>query len=160
MKENAPIKRHKALVSFSKEHHFGLLLIWKIRQGFSYSIKADRIARYIIYFFNTDLRAHFQDEETILFPNLPSNDMLRSRAEAEHRDLHELIVEISKNMDDEILIRKFADMLERHIRFEERVLFNHLQDHISPDVLEEVSKRSANDPDAEWSDPFWVVKNS
>ena len=28
-----PIKRTSSLISYSKEHHFGLLLVWKIRQG-------------------------------------------------------------------------------------------------------------------------------
>ena len=160
MKEQTPIKRHPALVSFSKEHHFGLLLIWKIRQGLSHGIAAERISRYVIYFFNTDLRAHFQDEETILFPTLASDDMLRLRAEAEHKDIYEMVVDISKNMSDEILIRKFADILERHIRFEERTLFNHLQTHISTDQLQEVAKRPATDPDPEWADSFWVIAAS
>lgn len=160
MKEQTPIKRHPALVSFSKEHHFGLLLIWKIRQGLTYGIAAERISRYIIYFFNADLRAHFKDEETILFPALPADNMLRLRAEAEHRDIYEMVVDISKNMSDEILIRKFADILERHIRYEERTLFNHLQDNISTDLLNEISKRTTIDPDAEWTDSFWIIASS
>ena len=29
-------------------------------------------------------------------------------------------------------------MLEAHVRFEERTLFNHLQEHMTPEELEEV----------------------
>ncbi|WP_241739476.1 hypothetical protein [Aestuariibaculum marinum] len=29
-----PLKRHKALQPLSREHHYGLLLTWKIRTGF------------------------------------------------------------------------------------------------------------------------------
>ena len=31
--KKTPIKRHDALKHFSRDHHFGLLLVWKIREG-------------------------------------------------------------------------------------------------------------------------------
>jgi hypothetical protein len=34
--------------------------------------------------------------------------------------------------------------LEKHIRFEERELFNHLQNNIAAEDLEEISKRFSN----------------
>ena len=67
MKDHAPIKRHQALVSFSKEHHFGLLLVWKIRQGLANAVSAERISRYVLFFFNEDLKFHFREEEELLF---------------------------------------------------------------------------------------------
>ena len=51
MKNQAPIKRHQAIVSFSKDHHFGLLLVWKIRQGLKKSIDPVRISNYVLFFF-------------------------------------------------------------------------------------------------------------
>jgi hemerythrin-like domain-containing protein len=33
--------------------------------------------------------------------------------------------------DDGILLEKFADVLEKHIRFEERELFNYMQETLS-----------------------------
>lgn len=50
MKNQAPIKRHQAIVSFSKDHHFGLLLIWKIRQGLNKAVNPERISNYVTFF--------------------------------------------------------------------------------------------------------------
>jgi hemerythrin-like domain-containing protein len=52
-----------------------------------------------------------------LFPNLaPTND-LRLQAEQQHEKLRELA------NDNNLQPEEFADLLEEHIRFEERVLF-------------------------------------
>ena len=55
MGNTTPIKRHPAIVSFSKDHHFGLLLVWKIRQGLSRQVDPERISNYTGYFFKEDL---------------------------------------------------------------------------------------------------------
>jgi hemerythrin-like domain-containing protein len=160
MKDHAPIKRHQALVSFSKEHHFGLLLVWKIRRGLLNAISAERIAKYVLFFFNEELKIHFKEEEQLLFCKLPVTDTLRLQAEAEHKEIYRLVEAIAGNTDDEDLLRQFADTLERHIRFEERTLFNHLQSHISEEELEVISTRFSNpvDPDTQWKDIFWLEK--
>ena len=162
MKDHAPIKRHQALVSFSKEHHFGLLLVWKIRQGLRNAVSAERIGKYVLFFFNEDLKTHFKEEEQLLFSKLPVNDTLRLQAEAEHKEVYRLIEAISETTKDEHLLRQFADMLEKHIRFEERILFNHLQSHIAAEEFEEISARFSNsvDLDARWEDNFWMVRNN
>ncbi len=160
MKERAPIKRHPALVSFSKEHHFGLLLTWKIRQGTSFGVETERMSNYVVHFFNVDLRQHFADEETFLFSRLAADDSLRLQAEAEHRQIYNLVSEIAANPTDEALLKTFSELLEKHIRFEERTLFNHLQHHIPAAELEEIEKRTAGgvDPDINWTDVFWIKK--
>lgn len=38
MEVKKPIKRNAAIVEFSKDHHFALLLVWKIREGLKKSI--------------------------------------------------------------------------------------------------------------------------
>ena len=160
MKDHAPIKRHQALVSFSKEHHFGLLLIWKIRQGLANAVSAERISRYVLFFFNEDLKIHFREEEELLFSKLPASDTLRIQAEEEHKEIYRLIAVITQTANDEKLLRQFADTLDKHIRFEERTLFNHLQTHVTPEELEEISKRFSNsvDLDSKWDDVFWLRK--
>jgi hypothetical protein len=160
MKEYAPIKRHQALVSFSKEHHFGLLLVWKIRRGLLNAISAERISRYVLFFFNEDLKTHFKEEEQMLFSKLPATDTLRLQAEAEHEKIYLLAEAIAGAADEQDLLREFADTLETHIRFEERILFNHLQNHIPAEQLEEISSRFSNsvDLDSKWEDFFWLTK--
>jgi iron-sulfur cluster repair protein YtfE (RIC family) len=162
MKDHTPIKRHQALVSFSKEHHYGLLLVWKIRQGLRNAVSAERIGKYVLFFFNEDLKTHFNEEEQLLFSKLPVDDTLRLQAEAEHKEVYRLIQAISETTKDEHLLRQFADTLEKHIRFEERILFNHLQSHIAAEEFAEISARFSNsvDLDARWEDNFWMVRNN
>jgi hemerythrin-like domain-containing protein len=52
-----------------------------------------------------------------LFPNLASTNDLRLQAEQQHEKLRELA------NDNNLQPEEFADLLEEHIRFEERVLF-------------------------------------
>jgi len=126
MKKNKPIKRNPAIVEFSKDHHFALLLIWKIREGLKKSIEPSRISKYVIYFFENDLLNHFQDEETILFNKLSKDNALRIQAETDHKDIYTLIDKLCSKPDERSLLEKFANTLEKHIRFEERALFNHI----------------------------------
>jgi len=159
MKEPTPIKRHPAMVSFSKDHHFGLLLVWKIRQGLKKSIEAGRIGKYVLYFFSEDLLKHFSDEEKLLFSRLRADDLLRIQAEEDHAVIYQLIKDIRKQTEDTGLLTELADRLEKHIRFEERELFNHLQSVIGANELALIEKRIGNDSkeiDEKWDDVFWI----
>ncbi len=155
-----PIKRHAALIQFSREHHFGLLLVWKIRQGLKLQIESRRIADYVLHYFTVDLQKHFTAEEIQLFPLLPEDDPLRKRAELEHRNIYRLI-ELLRNAEaDASLLKEFADALHDHIRFEERTLYNHVQELKNETELMDIfpaEKTTTSDPDDAWEDHFWVV---
>ena len=158
MKDLSPIKRHKAIVSFSKDHHFGLLLVWKIRQGLDKAVNAERISNYACYFFKEDLDKHFKEEEQLLFQKLSIDDVLRKQAEEDHKTIYKLINSIGENKHDSNLLSQLANGLEKHIRFEERELFNHLQTKITPEDLEIIAKRFSNNSkaiDEKWEDVFW-----
>jgi iron-sulfur cluster repair protein YtfE (RIC family) len=161
MKEQTPIKRHPAIVSFSKDHHFGLLLVWKIRQGLNKAIDAERISNYVLYFFKEDLGKHFKEEEQLLFSRLPGDDPLRMQAEAAHQSIYKLITAIHENKNDTSLLSQMANELESHIRFEERELFNHLQTNIPEKELEKIAERFSADNktiDDKWEDAFWSLE--
>lgn len=161
MKVHTPIKRSQAIVSFSKDHHFGLLLVWKIRQGLKKGINPERISNYVGFFFKADLEQHFKDEEQLLFNKLQANDVLRQQAEADHQEIYGLVAAIEKKKGDAALLNELADKLEKHIRFEERELFNHLQNNIAEVDLAEIEKRITNsnkDIDEKWEDVFWEIK--
>lgn len=158
MKGHTPIKRNRYLVSFSKDHHFGLLLVWKIRQGLSNAVSTERISNYLLFFFIEDLQRHFKEEEQLLFCKLSSDDVLRKQAETEHQKIYQLVDAIRQSPAGENLLKQFADILESHIRFEERTFFNHLQNEIQTEELEEISAHSekrSHDTDNRWKDKFW-----
>jgi len=158
MKASAPLKRHPAIVSFSKDHHFGLLLVWKIRQGLANAVDTERISKYVLYFFREDLEKHFREEEQLLFCKLPAEDPLRQRAEADHQFIYKLVMDIANRKDDVVLLKELANELEKHIRFEERELFNHLQQSIPAADLAIIATRFSNSGtsvDDHWEDVFW-----
>src|SRR5436190_10916069 len=136
---NKPIKRNPAIAVLSKDHHTALLLVWNIRRGLKNSIDPNFIGSYIIQFYEADLLIHFRDEEELLFVNLDTANPLRIQAEDEHKLIHALIAEMRKKPDDKELLERFATTLDGHIRFEERILFNHLQEIISPGRLSEIA---------------------
>lgn len=158
MEDLKPIKRHPALLALSREHHFGLLLIWKVRQGIRLSVNNDQIRQYILFFFREDLQKHFNEEERSLFPLLSNTDELRRKAEIEHDTIRKLIAALEDDHVNPELISKFADTLEAHIRFEERHLFGHLQEMVESQKLIAALENAVphEDVDSRWDDKFWV----
>jgi hemerythrin-like domain-containing protein len=158
MTEKKPLKRHPALVELSKDHHFGLLLSWKIRKADELKITSDRVAAYIVYFFESDLDTHFREEEELLFNRLAKEDSMRLRAESEHSRLRNLNGQIKQSAEKK-LIKEFSELLEKHIRFEERELFPHIQQSFSDETLQQIveeSKRFHKPEMAPWRDAFWM----
>ena len=163
MKDHVPIKRHRAIVSFSRDHHFGLLLVWKIRQGLKRAVNAERISNYLLYYFQEDLEKHFKEEEEFLFSKLAVDDDLRMQAEQDHRAIYKLVAAIGENKSNTALLNQLADELEKHIRFEERKLFNHLQSQIAISDLEKIAKRFSNNGESvnkKWEDAFWLISKA
>src|SRR5690606_16770119 len=129
-KNPKPLKRHPALVPLSKDHHFGLLLCWKIRTGISKNVAPERIARYVKYFFNDHLENHFLEEEKHLFSLLDEKDEKRKKAESQHRKLRKLVEKLSAGDNLQVVLGRFEEDLDAHIRFEERDLFPYLQNQL------------------------------
>lgn len=119
-----PIRRAKALVGFSREHHHALLLCWKIKMGLAKNISIHRIDAYLQWFYQNHLLPHFEMEEKYLFPILPEANLNRQTAIAQHRQLTDLITQQDKEVATLVAIQ---NALNEHIRFEERVLFNEIQ---------------------------------
>ncbi|MGE5944519.1 MAG: hemerythrin domain-containing protein [Flavobacteriales bacterium] len=147
-----PLKRHKALQPLSREHHHGLLLSWKIRAGFSKKIEPERIKIYADWFFETHLMSHFEMEEQFVFPILESNHELVKKALADHKLLKRLFAD--ENI--EMALSKIEEVLDAHIRFEERVLFPEIQKVATEMQLLEIEKihQETNFVD-KLDDEFW-----
>lgn len=132
-----PIKRHKAIQPLSRAHHQDLLLCWKIRTGFKSGIEPERIKKYVVWFYNTYIIDHFEVEEKHIFPILGEQHVLIQKALAQHRRLRRLIQD-EKNLT--ISLNRFEEELESHIRFEERILFNEIQEVASQEQLQMLEK--------------------
>ncbi|MDN3690093.1 hemerythrin domain-containing protein [Cyclobacterium jeungdonense] len=153
-----PLKRHSSLIPFSQDHHFGLLLSWKICQGIRKDVDTKRIVDYLDYFVQHHLEPHFQLEEKLLFSFLAKNDLLRKEAEEQHASIRSSYEQIFEKRGDKDRLTRFADELKAHIRFEERKLFQYMQVELVEEDLE-ILKENVEDMhqkvQEEWEDPFW-----
>jgi len=148
-----PIKRHDALKQLSREHHHGLLLCWKLREGFRKDISTKRIKKYTIHFWKKNLRHHFQLEEKHIFPILGDNHPLVKKALSQHRRLQRLFEDKADTSKSLSLIE---EELELHIRFEERVLFNEIQQQATEQQLALIQEIHTDNNNCEdWKDEFW-----
>ncbi|MHB1278160.1 MAG: hemerythrin domain-containing protein [Bacteroidia bacterium] len=149
----APIKRHPALQPLSRDHHFGLLLCWKIRKGLSKKIDTKRIKAYVDWFWNTHLAEHFEEEEKYIFPLLGQGNKLVELAIHEHRSIRSLMAK--KEGLEEVLLT-LEETLNTHIRFEERELFNAIQEVATADELAVIENLHHQQIDENaWDDRFW-----
>lgn len=133
------MKRNKNLIELSRDHHHGLLLGWKIKQGFKRKVALSEIAEYIVHFAEEALFPHFDEEENQVLIYLDKEDDLRKQVIEEHAEIRELIKQISVNrLTDTSAFLGLADKLEAHIRFEERILFPHMENTLSEEQLDEI----------------------
>ncbi len=156
-----PIKRSPQLAPLSREHHEGLLFVWKIRQGKKYGIAIDRIMNYCTWFWNIHLQDHFKKEEHNFLKILPASDILLSKMVDDHKAIKLKLTGLSENTTEDEL-ELLAEMINSHIRFEERQLFFHIEQIANPSQLEILAKYLDHHPKNRevWPDEFWIKKNS
>ena len=156
--ERKPIKRNENIIPLSREHHGALLFCWKIRWGIHLNTEPDRISRYVKWFWDNELQPHQEDENKLLF--FDTSDELVQRALNEHAKMKSDVADIvSGKLQNVDAFLNLADFLEDHTRYEERVLFPHLEQKLSQEQLNNIGKvlhsgreRTA---DEDYDDEFW-----
>jgi iron-sulfur cluster repair protein YtfE (RIC family) len=93
-----------------------------------------------------EIEPHFRAEETILFPPAQALGICRDEIEQvlqEHQRLRELVGLIERGdvpADLRCHLREFAELLIRHIRFEERTVFPALEKALPKEQLEAIGR--------------------
>ncbi len=153
MNTDNPIKRNEFLKPLSRDHHHGLLLCWKIRTGFSKGIPLQRIKSYADWFYENHLLPHFEIEEKFVFPVLGKDNELIKQAIDDHRKISNLFSDTS----DVENLKEIQTELEMHIRFEERILFNEIQNAATKEELEKIRQVHTEEKFEEnTKDVFWL----
>lgn len=155
--ESNPIKRNENIAKLSRDHHASLMFCWKLRQGIKKNVSTERMIRYIQYFERQHFIPHFAEEEQILFS--PLKDEMVHKAIGEHGVILRLVNEISfsgkENQQEEI--GRLADLVDAHVRYEERVLFPHLEKSLSEEQLQEIGKKMSDEAIKDhYEDDFWA----
>ncbi len=147
------MKRHEALVQLSRDHHFGLLLCWKLKEGLKKEVSPERMSKYIRLFYEQNLKPHFQEEEETLFPILGDEHPLIQEAVGQHRIFEQMI---TAGFESPEKIQHFRDLLELHIRTEERVIFPEIEAQATDEQLQNLLNENhpeLKEPD--YDDIFW-----
>lgn len=151
-----PLKRNPSLQQLSHEHHDGLMLCFKIRQGIKAQVDCRRISRYVNWFAGHHLDAHFLAEENQLLPMVADEAELVQRTISEHKRLRTFFY---KDDLTESELLTFAKLLDDHIRFEERILFQKIQELKSEsEILNALQQTGAAPVCEKWVDEFWLGK--
>ena len=154
-----PIKRSEQLAPLSRDHHEGLLFVWKIRQGLKNGTDINTLSRFVQWFWENDLQEHFKKEEQVLAKQLPPDDALIHRMIDEHQNI-EALIHINENIADRILLVQIADAVNDHIRFEERELFPHAEKVLHPGQLNILYTELSGERSSLsiWEVEFWLKK--
>ena len=125
--------RHPNLISLSHDHHHGLALALRCRKQALGQLKPmgpaglHERAREFFDFFVGNLIAHFRAEEEMLFPYLgevaPESGPMIDELIQDHEQIRATASKLEAGAASAKLIFDLGDLLERHIRKEERELF-------------------------------------
>jgi hemerythrin HHE cation binding domain-containing protein len=128
------LKRRRELKPLSSEHQQALLVAFQLRHGLSGhgdSAGAPKDLPGLVSlarrYEETVLSTHCRAEEELLADHVPSDDLRRLKSE--HAELRRLLADAkdARAPDMRANLVHFADLLERHVRWEERELFPALE---------------------------------
>ena len=154
--EKKPIRRNRNIVKLSQDHHASLLFCWKLRQGIKRHTAIDRMVNYVQYFWAQHFSPHFKEEEELLYSVI--KDAKVQRAIDDHQKIKLLIndllhPELKERADQ---LSGLADTVDEHVRYEERILFPHLETELSDEQLESIGNHISDKPLRDnYEDAFW-----
>jgi hemerythrin-like domain-containing protein len=137
------VKRHKYLQPLSRQHHNGLLAALLLKKGIAKEADADVMVAFVIDFWTKDLKEHFEAEEQILIPamnNTSFDKSLNDQLLQEHALIRSYIASMH-NVDKISSIKAFTALLEKHIRFEERIFFPEVEKILSQEQLQKIGEQ-------------------
>lgn len=133
MNQNKSLKRNKNLVVFSKEHYHGL--VFSNHLTMASKATDDVLKLYIIDFWENHLKAHFKNEEALLLP-LMAEGKERTQFLEEHAQIENQLKLIKEATTDvQQLATALGQLINSHIRFEERILFPWLEKTLTAEQL-------------------------
>ncbi len=135
------MKRLAQLQPLSRQHHNGLLAALLLKKGIAKGASINIMSAFILDLWNNDLNEHFKNEEMFLVPALKKtvfDETLSQKLLHEHNQIRSYIATIQKGLATIPTIQSFANLLEEHIRFEERIYFNEAEKALSELQLQSI----------------------
>ncbi len=157
---NEGIDRHPALQDLSRDHHNVLVLCLEISRSLENEDDASgeqstrtprEMAEQLLSFWQGEGNLHFREEEEAFLPvymrhvRLAENEDLRQMLH-DHAWLRDRVERLEQLLDNDRpfqdLLKETGERLKQHARLEERSVFEHAQQVLSDDELDEVGRRS------------------
>ena len=144
------MKRHAALVPLSRQHHDGLALGVMIQRGLrdagpASTAKLERLREQALDLWQLEYRGHFEVEEQIVFPAARATvePGLVDALLAEHQEIRQQFAALEQSTSSEAgpVLERLRAALVRHIRTEERVLFQAMQEVMDEQQLDALGQR-------------------
>lgn len=135
------MQRDPSLVPLSRQHFRALVLCMRIHRK---RARRGVLQREMLRLWAGDVRFHFQAEEKFLFPaarRIASLAPLVRELRAEHTRLRRTFAAARRRALKAEELTRFADLLEAHIRKEERRLFEQCQKRMSAKELGGIGSR-------------------
>lgn len=146
------MRRAPFLIPLSKDHHQALAFAWNLSKGLEKNIEFQRLELYVSWFWDIHSKAHFEMEEMYIFPLLSDENELKIKALNDHSTLRTIFTDPQVER-----MTVLPELLTAHVRFEERILFNQIQDVASTEQKNFIiSKIPGNSSCLIWNDEFWV----
>lgn len=141
------MRRHSSLIPLS-HFHKRVLFTAQLAKGNSppypgYPRDPEGKKNYIIRFFESGLKDHFNAEEVELLPKVEEKSSeiksLATDIRNEHRQIESIIrkLEDSQNLEEDL--NELGYLLEKHVRKKERQFFQLVQDLLSEDELKTIA---------------------
>jgi hemerythrin-like domain-containing protein len=152
----SPIKRSEQLSPLSREHHTGLQFCWKLRQGIAIGADIPTMFRFVRWSWENHFSPHFEQEERLLLPSLAESSH-GEQLRREHHGIRHHILSLREDSPAESF-SQLADLIDNHIRFEERQLFGLIENMLSTEELDRIAEQLNADPacTTSWEPEFWI----
>ena len=129
--DNGSMLRDKNLIPLSHQHQHTLAMCVRLDRALAQG-NADLSAwqEEMVSIWESEIRFHFEAEEKILFPAAEKFDSLQAlvrRLLSEHLTLRDFFTRAQTRSLDAADLKAFGETLSRHIRTEERQLFEECQ---------------------------------
>ncbi len=136
------MRRSRELKPLSSDHHQALLVAFQLKKGLAGHAESAGAPKDLPgllglakRFEEQILRTHARAEEELLGRFMVASDM--SRLRAEHVEMTRLLAaaKSARPGDQRGHLSAFADLLERHVRWEEREIFPYAEGHVDEATL-------------------------
>lgn len=131
------MQRSEELAPLSREHHVALEVALRLRRATAEDADAVRTA--FLAFFEGEAREHFRAEEELLLPafsrHVASDDPDVVRVLLEHVEIRRRAQDIASGPCDSRDLQELGELLNAHVRHEERTVFPRVEAALDPGEL-------------------------